>query len=299
MWNSGMARGFDFPGSKDGSRAGFRHLHAPAHLLSSPVPSIKPPTMSATPSQTSPAGDDRSPDAVAALIEPSFGDKLQAFWEKNSTVVLGVCAAAILAVAGKGLWEYMARQKELGIEQAYAAAATPDQLKSFAAANPGHSLAGIAQLRLADEAYAAGKFAEAVSGYEAANAIFKGGPLGARVKLGLGVAKIQTGKTAEGTADLKSLLDDAQQLRAIRAEAGYHLSSLAAEAGDTAQVQKISEQLLQIDPSSLWTQRALTLRMSKAATAAPAATAPSAPAPAAEAKPAESAPGVQFKLPGK
>lgn len=253
--------------------------------------------MSATPSQTSPAGDDRSPDAVAALIEPSFGDKLHAFWEKNSTAVWVLFAGVILAVAGKGLWEYMARQKELGIEQAYAAATTPEQLKSFSAANPGHSLAGIAQLRLADDAYAAGKYAEAVSGYEAANAILQGGPLGARVKLGLGVARIQAGKSAEGTADLKQLLDDAQQLRAIRAEAGYHLSSLAAAAGDTAQVQKISEQLLQIDPSSLWTQRALTLRMSKAATAAPSA--PAAPAPAADAKPAETAPGVQFKLPGK
>jgi len=253
--------------------------------------------MSATPSQKSPAGDDRSPDAVAALIEPSFGDKLELFWEKNSTAVLTLCAAVLLAVAGKGLWEYMARQKELGIEQTYAAATTPEQLKSFAAAHAGHSLAGIAQLRLADDAYTAGKFADAVAGYEAANGILKGGPLAARVKLGLGVAKIQSGKSAEGSAELKQLLDDTQQLRAIRAEAGYHLSSLAADSGDTARAQKISEQLLQIDPSSLWTQRALTLRMTKAAAAAPSAS--SVPVPAAGAKPAESAPGVQFKLPGK
>jgi hypothetical protein len=253
--------------------------------------------MSATPSQTSSAGDGRSPDAVAALIEPSFGDKLQAFWEKNSKAVLAVCTVVILAVAAKGLWEYLARQKELGIEHDYAAATTPEQLKSFAAANPGHSLAGLAQLRLADDAYTAGKFAEAISGYEAANAILKGSPLGARVQLGLGIARIQGGKTAEGTAELKQLLNDAQQLRAIRVEAGYHLSSLAADAGDTAQVQKISEQLLQIDPSNLWTQRALTLRMAKAAKPAPSA--PSAQAPAAGSKPADAAPGVQFKLPGK
>lgn len=250
--------------------------------------------MSATPSHTSPAGDDRNPIAVEGLIEPTFGDKLHLFWEKNSKAVLAVCAVALLAVAGKGLWEYLARQKELEIEQAYAAATTSDQLKSFTASHSGHSLAGIAQLRLADEAYAAGKFAEAVAGYEAAHGIFKAGPLGARIQLGRGIAKIQGGKAAEGTADLKQLLDDANQLRAIRAEAGYHLASLAAETGDTAQVQKISDQLLQVDPSSLWTQRAMTLRMSKAATQSPSA-------PSAGAKPAEAAatPGVQLKLPGK
>ena len=45
----------------------------------------------------------------------------------------------------------LAEQKELEIEKAFAAATTTEQLKAFAAGNSGHSLAGIAQLRIADE----------------------------------------------------------------------------------------------------------------------------------------------------
>lgn len=249
--------------------------------------------MPASPLPTSPAGDDRNPVAVEGTYVPTFGDKLNEFWEKNSKAVIALCVLILLGVLAKGLWEYMSRQKELDIEKAYAAATTSDQLKTFSAAHAQHSLGGIAQLRLADEAYTAGKFAEAITGYDAAFSVLKGSPLAARVQMGRSLAKIQSGKVAEGSTELKQLLDDANQLRAVRAEAGYHLASLAGEARDSAQVQKISEQLLQIDPSSLWTQRALTLRMTQLVESAPAA----APAPAA--KPADAAPGVQLNLPGK
>jgi len=249
--------------------------------------------MPASPLPTNPAGDDRNPVAVEGTYVPTFGDKLNEFWEKNSKAVIALCVLILLGVLAKGLWEYMSRQKELDIEKAYAAATTSEQLKTFSAAHATHSLGGIAQLRLADEAYTAGKFAEAITGYDAALSVLKGSPLAARVQLGRSLTKIQSGKTAEGSAELKQLLDDANQLRAIRAEAGYHLASLASEAKDSAQVQKISEQLLQIDPSSLWTQRALTLRMTQVAESTPAAP----PVPAAT--PAEAAPGVQLNLPGK
>lgn len=249
--------------------------------------------MPASPLPTNPAGDDRNPVAVEGTYVPTFGDKLNEFWEKNSKAVIALCVLILLGVLAKGLWEYMSRQKELDIEKAYAAATTSDQLKTFSAAHAQHSLGGIAQLRLADEAYAAGKFAEAITGYDAAFSVLKGSPLAARIQMGRSLAKIQSGKVAEGSTELKQLLDDANQLRAIRAEAGYHLASLAGEARDSAQVQKISEQLLQIDPSSLWTQRALTLRMTQLVESAPTA----APVPAA--KPADAAPGVQLNLPGK
>jgi hypothetical protein len=103
------------------------------------------------------------------------------------------------------------------------------------------------------------------------------------------MAKIAAGKTAEGETALKSLAGDAAQLKGIRAEASYHLASLAAEAGRADDVKKYSEQVAQIDPSSPWTQRAMTLRASLPAT--PAAASPQAEAPAAG--------GVQIKLPGK
>lgn len=244
-----------------------------------------------TPTPPNSAGDDRNLVPVEATPVPSFEDKLHAFWEKNRGLVLAACGLVILAILGKGGWEYLQRGKEADVGKAYAAATTSDQLKSFSAAHPDHALAGIAQLRLADEAYAAGKFADALAAYEKAIAVIKDGPLAARAKLGRAVAKLQTGKAAEATGELRQLADDAAQFKAIRAEAGYHLASLAAEAGNSADVQKFSDQLMQIDPTSPWTQRGLQLRASlPAAPAAPAATA--APADAAT-------PSVQLKLPGK
>ena len=252
--------------------------------------------MPATPSPTNPAGDDRNLVAVDQNSAVTFGDRLHLFWEKNSTAVVALCVLVILGVVAKGLWEYFARQKQADIGRAYAAATTPELLKSFAAGHPGDFLGGVAQLRLADDAYTAGKFAEAITGYDQALALLKTGPLAARVQLGRAVAKIQAGKAAEGSGELKKLLDDANQLRAIRSEAGYHLASVAADSRDSAQVQSISDRLMQIDPSSLWTQLAMSLRGNlPVVETAPMSSVPFAPATKQE----TATPSVKLQVPGK
>ena len=251
-------------------------------------------TTPATPSSSKPAGDDRNLVAVDAATASTFEDKLHLFWQKNGTAVLTLVGLVILGIIAKGGWDYLAAQKELDVEKDYAAATTPEARKAFAAAHPDHSLSAVSHLRLADEAYTAGKFADALTGYEKAVALFKTGPLGARAKLGLALAKISTGKAAEGTADLKQLAGDAAQLKGVRAEAAYQLTSLAAEAANGADVGKYADQLMSIDPQSPWTQRAISLR-AMFPTAAPA------PAPAAKAddKKDAAAPAVGVKLPGK
>ena len=246
-------------------------------------------TTPASPASPKPAGDDRNLVAVdATYAAVTFEDKLHLFWKNNGTLVLAVCALILVGIVGKGGWDYLAAQKELGIEKDYAAATTPEQRKAFIAAHADHSLAGMAQLRLADEAYAAGKAADALSGYEQTLTIIKSGPLAARAQLGRAMAKIQAGKAAEGTADLKQLAGDANQLKGVRVEAAYQLASLAAEVGNAVDVQKYSDQLMQIDPASPWTQRSIALRASL-------------PAPAAttEAKKPDAASATQIKLPGK
>lgn len=245
----------------------------------------------ATPSHSTPAGDDRNLVAADAASAATFEDKLHVFWDKNRNTLYAVCVGVILAIIAKGGWDYLERQKEAKIGRAYAAAATSDQLKAFAAEHSGHTLAGVAQLRMADEAYGAGKAADAVAGYEKAMAVIKDGPLAARAKLGHALAQVQAGKAAEATKELKALADDANQFKAVRTEAAYHLTSLAVEAGNATEAQKYSDQLMQIDVSSPWTQRAMTLRASLPATPAP--------APAGETKPESPAAGVQVKLPGK
>ena len=178
---------------------------------------------------------------------------------------------------GQGVWEYVARQHEADIEKEYAAASTPDKLKAFAAAHPDHSLAGIALLIAADEAYAADKIPEAQTEYSQAAAAIKTGPLAARAQLGLAMTEIQSGQAPAGTAELKRLADDTQGFSAIRAEAAFHLASLAAAAGNSADVQKLVTQIMQIDPSGPWTQRAFSLQASIPPPPQVQAPAPSAP----------------------
>lgn len=243
----------------------------------------------ATPSAPKPAGDDRKLVSVdESYIAPSFEDKLHIFWEKNGKAVLALCAVVLLAIVGKGGWDYLQAQKELDVQKAYASASTSEQLKAFAASHADHALAAVAQLRLADEAYAAGKSADALAGYEKVIATLKTGPLAARAQIGRALAKFQSGKAADAVTDLKQIAGDTAQVKGIRAEAAYHLTGLAADAANGADVAKYSDQLMQIDPAGPWTQRAMMLR----------ATVPSAPAPA-PAKVEAPAAAASVKLPGK
>lgn len=249
-------------------------------------------TTPATPPAPNPAGDDRNLVAVDAATASTFEDKLHLFWKNNGTTVLTLIGLVIVGILAKGGWDYLAAQKELDVQNAFAAATTPAARQAFIAAHGDHSLSGIAQLGLADEAYNAGKSAEALTGYEKAFAIIKTGPLAARAKLGSALAKIQSGKAADGAADLRQLAGDASQFKGLRVEAAYQLASLASDAHNGAEVQKYADQLMAIDPASPWTQRALALR-AMYPVAAPAVAAPAA------GKDAAPAAGVQVKLPGK
>ena len=74
-----------------------------------------------------------------------------------------------------------------------------------------------------------------------------------------------------GVAALRELSGDLHQFKAVRAEATYQLASLAASAGRADEVQKLSVQVMQIDPNSSWAQRAFALQARvPAASAAPA-----------------------------
>ena len=174
-------------------------------------------------------------------------------------MVIG-CLIVLVGILGWNGWQYFQAQKEEGVQQEYAQASTPEQLRTFVEAHAGHSLAGVAELRLADGAYQAGQNADALTAYERAESLLKTGVLAARAQLGAAMVKLQTGQTADGVAALRQLADDTKGFANIRAEATFHLASLAAEAGRADETRQLSTQLMQIDPSSPWTQRAFALQ---------------------------------------
>jgi tetratricopeptide (TPR) repeat protein len=248
-------------------RGFFIETHRLFPLMSTPAPITPNPTPAAS-------GE--------PIVVPGFEHKLHDFWARNSKAVYLFCAIVLVAIIAKGAYGQYRNSQEKKIGDAYAAASSSEKLKAFATANAGHPLAGVAWLRLADEAYVAGNYPLAAQNYQAAIAV-KDSPLAGRASLGLAIAKLQGGQTAEAETLLKQIAGDAKQMKGIRAEAAYQLASTASVAGRTDEALKYLDQVTSIEPTGTWAQRAMMLRMTLPAPVA--ATTSGSPAIAIPAKP--------------
>jgi len=219
--------------------------------------------------ETTPAGPAHPSD--------SFAETLQLFWIKNRNLVLGCCSAILLVIVAKGGYDIYRdhMQKVTGEEYAVAGNST-EKLSAFAKAHEGHPLAGAASLRVADEAYTAGRYLEAQLAYDKALPALKGTPFLGRAKLGSAMALVMQSKQSEGETALRAILGDSTQFKGVRSEAGYQLANLLVDMGKREDAAKVIDQMLLIDPTGAWSQRALMLRNELPAAAAPSATEPSA-----------------------
>lgn len=220
--------------------------------------------------------DPRTPE-----VEPHFGDRLREFWMRYGSAVYVFCCLIAVAIVAKGVMDYLAVQRELAIQKEFSACTTQDSFKAFAIEHPRHPLSALVDLRSADEAYSAGRFGDAAGSYERALAILPAGPFHARARLGLAISRAQAGGGADAESGLRQIVNDESELKAIRCEAGYHLAVLAVASGRVGDVQKLAEQLMQIDPSSPFAERAFQLRGSLPG-----------PAPSAQSSPSISLPSV-------
>lgn len=215
-----------------------------------------------------PTGADLTPGPAA---EPPFDEKLRQFWKKNSKTVYALSVVIILAIIGRGGYDYYQRQQEAGVETEFSAATSPEKLKSFIAEHPKHSLAGVAALSLADAAYANSNYTDAAQNYQHAADILKTGPLAGRARLGSAIAKLNGGNASEGEDALKQLANDNSQLKPVRSEAAFHVATIAQNAGRTDDAIKFAEIATTVDQQGIWAQRAMMLRATLPAPAAPAA----------------------------
>lgn len=204
------------------------------------------------------------PENQPVPSEPGFEVTAQAFWDKNRGVVLGLCAAVLLAIIGYKGWEYFAAQRENSLRADYAKAGDrPEQLASFAAANAGHELAGVAYLRVADAKYAAGDYRAALENYNKAVPALKTPAVAGRARMGAAMSQLNGSDKSAGEAALKAISADTALLKGTRAEAGYHLATLAHEAGNAAEVTRLVAEINKIDDTGLWAERAATLQVAK------------------------------------
>jgi hypothetical protein len=201
-------------------------------------------------------------DPNSAEIPLSFEDRVKLTWEKNGGFIYLMIGLIALGVLAKGGYEYFTAQKELRIQQAYAACTAPDMLKAFADSNRGHPLAGLAELRVADMAYGSGSYGEAATEYGQALPHLTLPALVARAKMGQAVSEAQSGRISDAEAGLRQILGDEAQLKPVRAEAAYQLAVLEVSQGRPAEVQALMDRLMQLDPSSPFAERIVALRSS-------------------------------------
>jgi predicted negative regulator of RcsB-dependent stress response len=207
-----------------------------------------------------PAG--HQPPEQPVIIEPGFEVTVQAFWDKNRVLITAVCVAALLAIIGREAWQYYAAQQEESVREQYARLADrPEQLSAFAAANANHVLAGLAYLQIADSKYAAADYRQSGENYKKAVAGIKNPILLGRAKLGAAMSLLNGGEQAAAEAALKVLSADPTLPRGARAEAAYHLATLANDAGNSAEVARLVAEMNKVDATGVWTQRATGLLM--------------------------------------
>lgn len=212
-----------------------------------------------------PAGH-QTPDQAAAPAQPVVEEALHSFWEKNRRVILIVCAAALVVVLGREGWHYIQAEREQSVQAEFARAGDkPEQLAAFARANEGHGLAAIAQLRVADHRYAAGDYRQALENYnKAASGLTNAAVLG-RARMGAAMSQLNVGDKTAAETSFKAVGADTALPKGVRAEATYHLASLALEAGNAAEVSRLVAEIGKIDPTGVWAQRATTLLAGKPA----------------------------------
>lgn len=216
-----------------------------------------------------PSGPNSKPAPSSdVVVPPSFEEQLHLFWKNYANPIYTLCTIVLVAIVAKGGYDMYVANQENQIGADYAAASTSEKLKTFVAAHTGHQLAGVAKLRLADEAYAAGNFTQAALDYQAAADGLKNGAFAGRARLGSAMAKLQGSQAAEGEAQLKQLANDEKQLKTVRAEAIYQLASQAAGAGRADEALKYIDQVMTVEQGGVWAQRSMMLRSTLPAPAA-------------------------------
>jgi len=246
---------------------------------------------------TAPASENAS-----APTGSSFEQTLNGFWAKNRKLVFLLCAVVVLVIVAREVLALNAAQSRERLAQGYAeAATTPEGLRRFAQDNAELPLGGVAWLQVADSAYEADNFVDAASAYEQSlKGLAKGTALADRAALGLAVSQLKSDAEEQGRVGLAALADNAGVSVAVRAEASYHLALFAHVAGEQDAFAQRAAQLAQIDPTSLWNQRLLSLQVTRSMSGAIAGATPTSPSvstlpaalltPAAQSEAEESAP---------
>lgn len=187
--------------------------------------------------------------------EVSLEDRISIYWMENKAFISGcICVLALLIIGYNGMRIYK-QHAEGQIQAAYAEAMANETLADFAQAHANKDLGGLAALTVADEAYGAEDFEQALEFYSIAADALAGNILEGRALIGQAFALFYQGQESEALAQLAAIAADGSLPEAARAEAAYHLAVEADVAGRSEEYDRYVAQIQASPRASQWQQR--------------------------------------------
>lgn len=206
--------------------------------------------------QSAPAdapGDDRNLVGVDEVFkEADFEEKMWLLWNNNKAAIVGGSLAVLIAVVGSQFFRWYQEDTLHAMQASYAAAEDSEAKLAFAAEYSDQSLSGVALLAIADEKYAADAFTEAAELYTRATDALQGHFVQGRALIGQGIAWIRAGDVDAGKLALATVADGEDYLQSHKAEAIYHLASIAVQDKDYDSAKLLMSQMETLDHGGMW-----------------------------------------------
>jgi len=174
-------------------------------------------------------------------------ERFNEYWKKNGSSVFAAIAVGAVIVIGTQTWRHLQAKAELETRQEFGQAQSTEVLETFAQEHDDHSLAGLAYLKLANEAFERGEFQAAADDYRLAISHLGGTPLLGRATLGAAVSTLRAGDAAAGATALREILNNESFQPATRTEAGYLLTVHLWEQKDWTAMREVVDVVLTFD----------------------------------------------------
>lgn len=210
--------------------------------------------------ENQPKADERNIVSLDSAYEgASLEDRLYLFWHNYQKVIIGVCAAAAVVLAGWGIINVVQERREARISSEFQAAITIDEKLAFAERTSGHVAAGAAFLEVADHYFGEGDYEASAVYYQRAASNLGELPTAGRAKIGHAVSVALAARENEALQAFEEIGRDPRNYSIVRAEAYYHAATLAVGLGQHATARGHIERVSEYDQSQMWIRRAMGL----------------------------------------
>ena len=186
----------------------------------------------------------------------SAEERISDYWEKNQRSILVSIAICFIAILGFQGTKIVQNNAALKLQDAYKTALLEDSLSDFIKAYKDTLIGGFSALSLANDAYNAENYSDALIYFETASDSLASNqsPLSSKAQIGIAFCHYQLDLN-KGIEALESLLNNDAILDSVRAEAGFTLASLAKTQGKLEKAKAYAKIVSSLEKGGSWTTR--------------------------------------------